>query len=53
MTTWQQETKACAKRWKAKKERKAVKAAPKAEPVPPQAPRRIRGEQQDPERDIN
>lgn len=49
--TWQQEVKACAKRYKAKKERKAAKA--KAKPQPPKVPKRIRGKQQDPTRDID
>ena len=56
MTTWQQEVKACAKRWKAKNERKAAKAKAKAKPEPPligKMPKRIRGKQQDPTRDIN
>ena len=53
MTTWQQEVKACAKRWKAKNQRKAVKAKAKAKPEPPKVPNRIRGKQQDPTRDIN
>ena len=47
--TWQQEVKACAKRWKAKNERKAAKAKPE----PPKVPKRMRGKQQDPTRDIN
>ena len=50
--TWQQEVKACAKRYKAKKERKA-KAKAAAKPEPPKVPKRIRGKQQDPTRDIN
>ena len=53
MTTWQQEVKACARRWRAKKQRAAAKAAPKAKPAPPKVPRRVRGKQSDPERDIN
>jgi len=53
MTMWQQEVKACAKRYKAKKERKAAKAKAKAKPEPPKVPNRIRGKQQDPTRDIN
>ena len=51
--TWQQEVKACAKRWKAKNERKAAKAKAKAKPEPAKVPRRMRGKQQDPSRDIN
>ena len=46
--TWQQEVKACAKRWKAKNERKAAKAKAKAKPAVPKVPNRIRGKQQDP-----
>ena len=53
MTTWQQELKACARRYHAKKKRAAAKAAPKAKPAPPKVPMRIRGKQQDPTRDIN
>jgi hypothetical protein len=53
MTTWQQEVKACAKRYKAKKGRKAAKAMAAAKPEPPKVPKRIRGKQQDPTRDIN
>ena len=53
MTMWQQEVKACAKRYKAKKERKAAKAKAKAKPEPPKVPNRIRGKQQDPTRAIN
>ena len=53
MTTWQQEVKQCAKRYKAKIARKAAKAAPKAKPAPPKVPKRMRGKQQDPTRDIN
>ena len=53
MTTWQQEVKACAKRYKAKKERKATKAKAAAKPAVPKVPNRIRGKQQDPTRDIN
>ena len=53
MTTWQQEVKACAKRWHAKKKRAAAKAAPKAKPAPPKVPRRVRGKQMDPARDID
>ena len=51
--TWQQEVKACAKRWKAKNERKVAKAKAKAKPAPPKVPFRMRGKQQDPGRDIN
>ena len=54
--TWQQEVKACAKRYKAKQGRKAAKAKAKAmaaKPAPPKVPNRIRGEQQDPANDIN
>ena len=50
--TWQQEVKNCAKRWHAKKKRAAAMAAPKA-PGPPKVPRRVRGKQMDPARDIN
>ena len=50
MTTWQQEVKACAKRWHAKKKRAAAKG-PK--PAPPKVPRRVRGKQMDPARDID
>ena len=53
MTTWQQEVKACAKRWHAKQGRKAAKAKAKAKPEPAKVPRRMRGKQQDPSRDIN
>ena len=53
MTNWQQEVKACAKRWKAKNERKVAKAKAKAKPAVPKVPRRIRGKQQDATRDIN
>ena len=54
MTKWQDEVKACAKRWHAKKDRKAAKAKPKAAPKPPPPPsRRIRGKQMDPANDIN
>ena len=53
MTTWQQELKACAKRYHAKKKRAAAKAAPKAKPAPPKVPRRMRGKQMDPARDID
>ena len=57
MTTWQQEIKACAKRWHAKKDRKAAKAKAKATAAkpeqPPKVPHRMRGKQQDPTRDIN
>ena len=53
MTTWQQEVKACAKRWKAKNERKAAKAKPKLKPAPPKVPRRVRGKKMDPANDIN
>ena len=53
MTTWQQEVKACAKRYKAKKGRKADKAKAAAKPAPPKVPKRIRGKQPDPRRDIS
>ena len=53
MTTWQQEVKTCAKRYKAKKGRKAAKTKAAAKPEPPNVPKRIRGKQQDPTRDIN
>ena len=56
MTTWQQEVKACAKRYKAKQGRKAAKANAKAaatKPAPPKMPFRMTGKQQDPTRDIN
>ena len=53
MTTWQQEVKACAKRYKAKKGRNVAKAKAAAKPAPPKVPKRIRGKQQDPTRDIN
>ena len=53
MTTWQQEVKACAKRYKAKRERKTAKAKAKAKPEPPKITTRIRRKQQDPTRDIN
>ena len=56
MTTWQQEVKACAKRWKAKNERKAAKAKAKAtaaKPAPPKVHFRMTRKQQDPTRDIN
>jgi len=49
--TWQEHLKRCAKNWHAKKKREAAKA--KAKPAPPKLPRRIRGKQQDPTRDIN
>ena len=52
MTTWQQEVKQCAKRWHAKKKRAATKAKP-APPAPPKVPRRMRGKQMDPARDID
>ena len=51
--TWQQEVKACAKRWKAKNERKAAKAKAKAKPEPAKVPRRVRGKQMDLANDIN
>ena len=54
--TWQQEVKACAKRWHAKQGRKAAKAKAKAtaaKPDPPKVPRRVRGKQTDPANDIN
>jgi len=51
--TWQQEVKACAKRYKVINERKAAKAKAKAKPAVPKVPRRIRGKQQDATRDIN
>ena len=55
--TWQQEVKACAKRWHAKKGRKAAKAKAKATAAKPEqlakVPHRIHGKQQDPTRDIN
>jgi hypothetical protein len=51
--TWQQEVKACAKRYKAKKERKATKAKAAAKPAPPKVPRRVRGKKMDPANDIN
>ena len=55
--TWQQEVKACAKRWKAKNERKVAKAKAKvaaaAKPVPPKVPFRMKKKGQDPSRDIN
>ena len=51
--TWQQEVRACAKRWHAKQGRKAAKAKAKTKPEPPKVPRRMRGKQQDPTRDIN
>ena len=50
--TWQQEVKACAKRWKAKNERKAAKAKAK-KPEPPKVPFRMKKKGQDPSRDIN
>ena len=53
MTTWQQEVKACAKRYKAKKQREATKAKPKPKPEPPKVLRRMRKKQQDPANDIN
>jgi len=50
--TWQQEVKACAKRYKAKQGRKAAKAKAKATAAkpeqPPKVPHRMRGKQQDP-----
>ena len=52
--TWQQEVKACAKRYHAKQGRKAAKAkAAAAKPEPPKVPHRMRGKHQDPTRDIN
>ena len=51
--TWQQEVKACAKRWKAKNERKAAKAKAKTKPEPAKVPRRVRSKQTDPANDIN
>jgi TPP-dependent pyruvate/acetoin dehydrogenase alpha subunit len=53
MMTWQQEVKACAKRYKAKKGRKAAKAKAAAKPEPPKVPRRVRGKKMDPANDIN
>ena len=58
MTTWQQEVKACAKRWHAKQGRKVAKAKAKAKataakPVPPKVPFRMKKKGQDPSRDIN
>ena len=50
--TWQQEVKRCAKNWRNKKKRAAAKAKPKP-PEPPKVPRRVRGKQMDPARDIN
>lgn len=52
MTTWQEEVKRCAKNWHNKKKRAAAKAKPKA-PAPPKVPRRVRGKQMDPARDID
>ena len=51
--TWQLEVKACAKRYKAKKERKAAKAKAPAKPAPPKVPRRVRGKKMDQANDIN
>jgi len=51
--TWQQEVKRCAKNWHNKKKRAAAKANPKPPAEPPKVPRRMRGKQVDPNRDIN
>ena len=51
--TWQEEVKRCAKNWHNKKKRAAAKAKAKAAPAPPKVPRRVRGKQMDPARDID
>ena len=51
--TWQQHLKKCAAEWQQMKLAKKNAEKAKAKPGPPKVPKRIRGKQQDPTRDIN
>ena len=53
VTTWQENLKKCAREWQEmKKSRKDAERANKKK-VPPRVPKRIRGKQSDPARDLN
>ena len=54
MTTWQEHLKKCAKEWQEMKRAKHNAAKPRRRTKPPEkVPRRVRGKQVDPARDIN